>query len=198
MNRTYEKNGESFSLREWQPTDDPMLREVMQAHVTLDPGWPPSYARDGDLAAWLGQAADQGRWVALDSAAQIVGHGGLGSVKPAPYRDSLLNALDCDPEDLVEICRVVVHPQMRGYGLAGELTRVALRAAIESGRFPVSNVLSNRGSWLDMMLATGWREIGRIRSQVSDSEIVSMLPPDRFVAAVRRQREALSLGESSG
>ena len=191
MHRTYEKDGETFSFREWLPADDPMLRDMMQAHVALDPGWPPAYARDEDLAEWLGQAADQGRWVALDSGKRIVGHGGLGSVKAAPYRKVLMGALDCAAADLVEICRIVVHPEMRSYGLAGELTRVALRAAIESGRFPVSNVLSNRGGWLDMMLATGWREVGRMRSSVSDSEIVSMLPPERFVTAVRGHRGKL-------
>lgn len=188
MRRVFESAGKRFIVRPWQADDDRMLRDLMKAHMDVDLNWPPNYARETDLAEWLGSVAGKGRWVVEREDGTVVGHGGLGDVKPGPLYDALQTALKCQPEEIVEICRIVVHPDARGHGLAGELTRVCLRAAIEAGLYPVSNVTTNRGSWLEMMLSTGWREISRVRSRLSKGDIVAMLPPQKFIDAVLQSR----------
>ena len=179
-----------FSVRVWNHSDDPGLRALMQAQMNVDPGWPPDYARTSDLAAWLAAPADLERWVAVDEGGKPVGHVGIGSVHAGPIAEFLRTALQCELDAMAEICRIVVDPRVRGRGLSGLLTRKALRACIEAGLVPVSNVLSNRGSWLTMMLSTGWRTVGSTRSLVSDGDLVALIPPRRFIDAALRARRA--------
>jgi GNAT superfamily N-acetyltransferase len=160
----------------------------MQAQMDVDPGWPPDYARGGDLTEWLAAPANLGRWVAVDELGTLVGHVGIGDVRPGPNADSVRSALRCELDAVAEICRIVVDPRVRRQGVSGLLTRRALRACIEAGRVPVSNVLSNRGAWLTMMLATGWRRVGSTRSAVSDGDLVALIPAQKFVDAALRAR----------
>jgi len=179
-----------FRARVWNHGDDPGLRALMQVQMNVDPGWPPDYARTSDLAAWLAAPANLGRWVAVDEGGKPVGHVGIGSVRPGPIAEFLRSALHCELDAMAEICRIVVDPRVRGRGLSGLLTRKALRACIDAGLVPVSSVLSNRGSWLTMMLSTGWRTVGSIRSLVSDGDLVALIPPRRFIDAALRTRRA--------
>ncbi len=160
----------------------------MQMQMDLDPGWPPAYARSGDLADWLGAPANLGRWIAVDDAGTPVGHIGIGTVNPGPVAEFLRSALQCDLDNMAEICRAVVDPTARGRGLSGLLTRKALRACIEAGLVPVSTVLSNRGSWLTNMVSTGWRNVGSAKSLVSDGDLVALIPPQKFIDAALRTR----------
>jgi GNAT superfamily N-acetyltransferase len=179
----------NFVVREWSACDDDALRSVMRAQMEIDPGWPPPYAREADLAEWLAKPANLGRWVANDASGTPVGHVGIGAVRPGPLWEAWQSALHCDLFEAVEICRMIVDPRVRGRGLAALLTRKALRASIEAGRIPVSSVLVNRGSWLAMMLETGWRSVGIVKSSVSDGGLVALIAPQRFVdAAVRMRR----------
>lgn len=186
--REYQSGPERYQITCAVAEDDSGLRELMTAHMAIDALWPPEYARDSDLADWLRADAVHGRWVARSSSDSVCAHVGLGPVSAGAHRDALTDTLGCEASDLAEIRRLVIHPDCRGHGLAGEMTRVALRGAIESGLFPVSNVVSSRGSWLDMMLATGWQEVGRIPSRKSRGDIVSMLAPAKFVDVVRQKR----------
>lgn len=186
--RNFRIDDEEFHIRPRRAEDDESLRAMMRLHMQRDPGWPPAYAHNDDPADWLSRPATIGRWVAVDGSGNSVGHIGLGAVKPGPCRDALQTALDCSVNDMAEICRTVVHPDARGKGLAGQLTRTALRQAIGSGLFPVSTVLSNRGSWLEMMLSTHWQEVCRVPSEAGNCELVALLPPSRLIDAVRRQR----------
>ncbi len=179
-----------FSIRGWRHSDDPALRALMRTQMDVDPGWPPDYARNTDLAHWLAAPADLGRWVAVDEEGAPVGHVGIGAVHPGPIAEFLRSALKCDLDAMAEICRIVVDPRVRGGGLSSLLTRTALRACIEAGLVPVSNVLSNRGSWLTMMLATGWRNVGSTRSLVSDGDLVALIPPQKFIDAALSVRRA--------
>lgn len=169
-----------FQCRPWRSSDDNALRELMQRQMLLDPGWPPDYARTDDLAAWLGRPATITRWVAVDMADSVAGHIGLGAVSGAAA-DLACRELKCGCEHLAEICRLVVEPGTRHHGLASLLTRRALRAAIEASRVPIATVLDNRGSWLNMMVNTGWRQLGDVHSAVSDSRLAVLAPPQRFI-----------------
>ena len=56
---------QTFRCRAWCKDDDPALRVLMRAQMCVDPGWPPDYAKSGDLAGWLQRPATLGQWVAL-------------------------------------------------------------------------------------------------------------------------------------
>ena len=174
-------SAQTYTCRAVAEADAPALRAIMRAQMQRDPGWPPDYARSEDPAAWLARPADLGRWVAEDGRRRVVGHVGLGRIGNGQAADLLAEALCCGVDDLAEICRRVVDPRGRLHGLGSTLTRRAMRAAIESGRVPAATVLENRGSWLSMMLETGWRDVGRLDSRVPGSGLAVLAPPERFV-----------------
>jgi GNAT superfamily N-acetyltransferase len=180
-----------FTVREWNRGDDADLRTLMRVQMDVDAGWPPDYARTSDLTEWLATPANLGRWVAVDPGGRTVGHVGIGEVHPGPIAELLRSALQCELDAMAEICRIVVDPNVRGRGLSRLLTRRALRACIERRLVPVSNVLSNRGSWLTMMLSTGWRNVGSTRSLVSEGDLVALIPPQKFIDAVFAQEDPL-------
>ena len=93
-------------------------------------------------------------------------------------------ATGCPAEQFAELCRTVVDPQCRGAGVAGALTRAALKTSLLMNRIPVATVLTGRGSWLDQMLQTGWQRIGDIASRAPDERLVLLLAPQKFVDAV--------------
>jgi hypothetical protein len=171
----------AVATRPWVENDDEALRNLMRRQMQADSMWPPAYARCRDPAQWLGQPADLGRWVAVDLQARVVGHVGLGSIRLGPVADLLRPALPCGLERVAEICRLVVDPQARLYGLASLLTRRGLRSAIEAGRVATANVLTNRGSWLDMMQRTGWQYVGETSASTGTETLVVLLAPIRFV-----------------
>lgn len=177
---------EQTTFRVWHPADDQALRRLMEHQLSRDPTWPPAYARAGDLARWLGEPATLGRWVAL-SGGSIVGHAGLG-VPDTQHDFHFCAQLACAPDDLAVICRMVVAPANRIQGLASLLTRKALRCAIEQGRIPVAEVLTGRGTWLKMMLDTGWREAAVLPGIGNDERLVLLTPPQHLVAAAQRYR----------
>jgi len=187
-----------ITCREVSDADADALRELMRAQMRIDPGWPPGYAKSLDLAAWLGQPATLGRWAAVDEDGRIVGHGGLGRVESGPASQLLCAALDCPGARLAEICRLVVDPAARGRGVAGLLTRKAMRTAIDEGRIPVATVLDNRGTWLQMMLDTGWREVGWLPARSGEGKLALLLPAERLVTLARRMNGRLAPGSGAG
>ena len=42
---------DEFRVRPWHPEDDTALVALLRLQMERDPGWPPDYARDGDLAS---------------------------------------------------------------------------------------------------------------------------------------------------
>ncbi len=170
-------------IRCWEPDDDAQLRTLMKRQHDIDPKWPPAYAHTLDFAEWLAKPATLGRWVA-ERDGVLVGHAGLGVVSP-DHSGHYSSFLDCAEREIAVICRMVVDPDHRSGGLAADLTRKALRRAIESGKHPVAEVLTGRGSWLDMMLATGWQEIVRTDGQQGTEPLVLLAAPERFNKLVR-------------
>jgi hypothetical protein len=152
-----------------------------------DPGWPPAYARGGDLGKWLGEPATLGRWVAVDSGEEPVGHVGIGPVEPGEAADLWTAALGCDPGTLAQVCRNLVEPGMRRSGVSAGLTRVALRAAIDAGRVPVASVLLDRRASLAMMHSAGWCVVGNVMGS-SGRKLNVMIPGPRVIAAARAGR----------
>lgn len=155
--------------------------------MSSDPDWPPDYAKGSDLAGWLAEPAKIGRWVACGSS-EVVGHVGLSPVSSDELGLRLAEAARCDLDETAEICRLVVDPRCRNQGLSSLLTRQALRASIEAGLVPVAKVLVNRGSWLAMMVETGWQQVDEVESV--GGALVGLLPPERFVEAARQARYA--------
>ncbi len=154
-----------------------------------DPGWPPAYARGGDLGEWLGAPATLGRWVAVDSREEPVGHVGIAPVAPGETAALWTAALGCAVSTLAEVCRNLVIPGMRRTGVSDQLTRVALRAAIDAGRVPVATVLHDRQASIAMMLSAGWRVVGNVIGS-SGRELHVMIPGPRVIAAARAGRAA--------
>lgn len=176
------------TVRPWTPADDPPLLRILRAQADADPGWPPEYARQGDLLAWLGAPASIGRWVAL-LADCVVGHVGVGPVQNGPMNTLWRAALPPETGALAEICRLVVDPGLRRGGISAALTRKAVRAAIEAGFMPVADALADRGASLAMMLAAGWRTAGSTRSVLAGRELIALVPPQKLVdAALARPR----------
>lgn len=179
----------AFTVRAWRPGDDPALVAILRAQIQLDPGWPPAYARGGDLGKWLGAPATLGRWVAVDSREEPVGHVGIAPVAPGERAELWTTALGCDISALAEVCRNLVEPGMRRTGVSAGLTRVALRAAIDAGRVPVAAVLQDRQASLAMMLSAGWRVVGGVVGS-SGRELSVMIPGPRVLAAAQAGRAA--------
>jgi hypothetical protein len=157
--------------------------------MELDPGWPPAYAREGDLGKWLGAPATLGRWVAVDSREEVVGHVGIAPVAPGEAAELWTGFLGCDVDGLAEVCRNLVEPGMRRAGVSDGLTRVALRAAIDAGRVPVATVLHDRRASIAQMLSAGWRSLGNITGS-SGRELEVMIPSLRVIDAARAGRAA--------
>lgn len=174
-------------VRAWEPGDDAGLLRILEVQAQADPGWPPDYARDGDLLAWLGAPASLGRWVAHVQD-RPVGHVGLAPVHAGPMNDLWRAALPPEAGALAEVCRLVVDPGSRRGGVSVLLTRKAVRAAIESGFMPVANALADRNVSLAMMIAAGWRTVGSTRLGFSGRELVALAPPQKLIdAAIARQ-----------
>lgn len=171
-----------LTVRAWRNDDDPGLVTIMRAQMEIDSGWPPDYARGGDLAVWLGAPATLGRWVGLLDV-RPVGHVGVAPVSPGAMADLWRDALPCGIDAMAEICRLVVDPQMRRHGLSGLLTRRAVRATVEAGYVPVADALAHRSASLAMMVAAGWRPVGTAPSEVTDGLLVALVPPQRLVEA---------------
>lgn len=179
----------AFTVRAWRPGDDPALVAILRTQMQLDPGWPPSYARGGDLGKWLGAPATLGRWVALDPCAEPLGHVGIAPVAPGESAELWTAALGCDISTLAEVCRNLVKPGMRRTGVSAGLTRVALRAAIDAGRVPVAAVLHDRQASLAMMFSAGWRVVGNVVGN-SGRELNVMIPSPRVITAAQAGRAA--------
>jgi len=155
--------------------------------MEVDPGWPPAYAREGDLGQWLGARATLGRWVAIGSREEPVGHVGIAPVAPGEAAELWTGFLGCEIGALAEVCRNLVKPGMRKNGVSTALTRVALRAAIDAGRVPVAAVLHDRHASLAMMLSAGWRSLGNVTGR-SGRELSVMIPGPRVLAAAQAGR----------
>ena len=63
------------------------------------------------------------------------------------------------------------------------LTRTAIKAALTMRRIPVATVLTGRTTWLEMMLNTGWRNVGDTPADGSSETLISLMPPQKFVDA---------------
>jgi GNAT superfamily N-acetyltransferase len=176
-----------FVVREWRPSDDGALVAMMQRQIEHDPGWPPGYARNGDLATWLGEPTTLGRWVAVNSEVPV-GHIGNSPVHAGPIADLWCEALRCEVANLAEICRLVVDPRWRRHGVSDLMTRKAIRAALTSGAVPVANALSDRDASLQQMLHAGWRNVGRATSPRTGLELVALIPPQSLVDKVMKPR----------
>ena len=182
----------AFLVRPWHAGDDAALVALLRLQMERDPGWPPDYARGGDLASWLGAPATLGRWVATDAADVPVGHVGNAPVHTGPFADLWSGALACDLSVMAEVCRLVVDPRRRRSGLSDLMTRRAVRAAVESGYVPVANALSDRDASLTMMTNAGWRSVGTAISPRTGRELVALIPPQKLIDAAIAARRALS------
>jgi len=165
--------------------DDAALRTLMSAQMNIDPLWPPEYAHNLDIARWLEGPADVQRWVAVDSSHGILAHAGLGQVKADVLGQALKRASGLPTQRLWEICRLVVHPDHRKSDLGSVLTRRAMRYCIERGQVPIAKVLSNRGTWLQMMCDTGWRVVGQTVGSDEGTDYFALLPAQRFIEAAQ-------------
>ena len=186
MSAKEERSIVEFGVRKWQPGDDGALVEMLQRQMLHDPGWPPDYARGGDLAGWLGEPTTLGRWVAVQGTGTLVGHVGNAAAHAGPISDLWCKALRCDVSMLAEICRLIVDPRWRRYGVADLMTRTAIRAALDSGRIPVANALDDRDASLQQMLDAGWRNVGCATSPKTGLQLVALVPPQKLVDLAMR------------
>jgi len=167
-------------VRDWCVADDLHLEGLMRAQRELDPAWPPNYAHGLDMPTWLGAPCTLGRWVGVLAGGKVIGHAGLGCPE-AERLDVYCEYLGCAADAVALICRLVVSPDSRHSGLSSLLTRKALRHAITSGRVPVAEVLSGRGSWLQMMLDSGWHKISVWAGALPGEDLYLLAPPRKFI-----------------
>ncbi|MEM9622135.1 MAG: GNAT family N-acetyltransferase [Pseudomonadota bacterium] len=171
-----------MQTRAWRPGDNNALEELLQQQCAEDLRWPPQYARQQNLLDWLSAPADLHRWICHKNN-QVVGHIGLGTPGVNPLE--LYHAAIDQPEArFAELCRTVVHPHYRKAGVAAQLTRVAIKAALNDKCIPVATVLTSRRGWLQQMLTSGWVEVGRLPAIAADECLVCLLPPAKFIDAV--------------
>ena len=171
----------AIAIRDWQQSDDVALLKILREQMAEDPAWPPEYAHRLNLSDWLAGSADLGRWVVLGDQ-QVVGHIGLGAIQ-GRVAEVFSKATGLPGDRFAELCRTVVDPNKRGLGLASALTRQALKSALRSGRIPVATVLTGRGAWLDMMLRTGWQQVGELEAKAPNERLVLLLAPEKFVVS---------------
>ncbi len=169
-------------IRTWQQSDDPSLKSILQGQMAQDTSWPPAYARNLDLAQWLAQPADLYRWVAIFQN-RVIGHIGLGSLA-TDKAAAFCSAVDAQPEQFAEICRTVVDPNQRIQGTAAQLTRRAIKTALQNHRIPVATVLTSRTTWLQMMKSTGWQPIADQPATNPSERLICLLPPQKFIDPV--------------
>jgi len=172
----------TLTVRHWQKPDDAALKNILQVQIFEDPAWPPAYAHTLNLGDWLGNPADLGRWVAV-SAGCVVGHIGLGTINGS-VAEAFAKCTGHHPDQFAELCRTVVDARKRGSGVASALTRAALKSSLAMRRIPVATVLTGRGTWLEMMLNTGWQRIGDIETIAPNERLVLLLAPRKFVDGV--------------
>jgi GNAT superfamily N-acetyltransferase len=169
-------------VRPWAPEDDPALLAILHAQVAIDPGWPPAYARAGDLLSWLAEPASIARWTAVASDIPV-GHVGIAPAHEGPLIALWRAALPPETREMAEICRLVVDVRLRRSGISDALTRRAVRTAIELGYMPVANALADRKASLAMMVAAGWQTVGSIVAPRTDRELVALIPPRKLIEA---------------
>ncbi|MEM7099661.1 MAG: GNAT family N-acetyltransferase [Pseudomonadota bacterium] len=169
-------------IRPWRSDDDPDLVSILTRQLKHDKAWPPAYAQQQDLATWLAKPANLARWVAVDPEQRVIGHMGLGTPAEA-YQTLFAAAMDSSVYEYAELCRTCIDPDHRKSGLAGTLTRTAIKHAIKMKKIPVSTVLTNRSGWLSMMLRTGWRDVGKLPGKTPGDELVCLLAPQKFIDA---------------
>ena len=171
----------NLSIRRWHANDDPALTTILCTQMAVDENWPPAYARKLDISVWLSTPANLGRWV-CEHDHEVVGHIGLGSMSTGKAQHFCTHT-NLPATRFAELCRTVVDPRHRSLGVASMLTRTAIKAALTMRRIPVATVLTGRTTWLEMMLNTGWRNVGDTPADGSSETLISLMPPQKFVDA---------------
>lgn len=159
--------------------------DLIAAHMQLDMHWPPAHARElGDLDQWLDARSDVGRWVAMDrSTERLVGHVGVSTVPAGDKANIWAEHLSCTVERLVEIGRLVVHPDHRRSGVSGRLTRRCVRDVVAQGYVPVASALEQSNASQSMMINFGWQIIGDVLGKKSKQRILLLIAPRKLVDA---------------
>lgn len=175
---------DDIDVRALLPGDAGSVRALMSAQIEDDTVWPPTYARDGDLDAWLADRAALGRWVAVRNGS-VIAHVGADLVAPGPKAEVWTAELDCARDRLAEIGRLVVHPEARRLGVSERVTRRCVRDIVSAGHVPVASALEASRASIAMMTKLGWRIVGEVQGRRSGATIVLLVAPRKLLDAAR-------------
>lgn len=166
------------TVRPYRASDTSRLDALVGAHTAADPSYGPPAGQPG--SDWLGSGvgACLTRFVAI-SDSHTVGHVAVGSVPPCPQRDLWISHLKKDVT-LVEIRRGMVHPDLVGSRIGGQLTKTAVRWATERSYLPVAASVQGRTSSTAMMRRYGWEPCGVIDVD-GYGPVTLWVPPTKIV-----------------
>lgn len=177
-------------VRKYQEKDDRGLREMMAEHIKTDKVWPPPDARGKDMAWWLGEKCDGGRWVATTPEGKVVGHVGVHMVKDERVFTLVAKRVGGWTGEMSEIVRGVVHPDYRNSEVARHLTAQAMGWVISCGLLPVATAFSDRTGAIALMETHGWVQAGFWQSKKHQHLKVLVYAPDaKVVTRVLQNRK---------
>jgi len=179
---------EKVLISPWKPSFNKGLSRLMNAQRARDPGWPPEYAWDLNLLDWLAGPADLTRLIAHRAPGEVLGHVGAGTPGSANNASIWARELDCQKNQLAEICRLIVTPETRRLGLSGLLTKSLVRTLVDNGLIPVATALVERQASVKMMTSIGWRIIGTQPSEKTGLQQHLLIAPEKLVGQARLNR----------
>lgn len=179
-----------IQIREYVGGDEDGLLALLHAQVRSDDSWPPRYAREGDDGLnWVANRSSLGRWVAVRGE-QIVGHISADPVNTKNKEDAWTAELECRGDRLVEIGRLVVHPDIRRSGVSAPLTKRCVRTVVDRGFVPVASAFHDAVASQAMMTNFGWTVFAQAIGGKSGRPIVLLRPPQQLVDAALKKETA--------
>ena len=179
---------EPLQVSPWNPRFDPGLLELMEAQKKSDKGWPPAYAHNMNLNEWLAGPANLIRLVGHSTQSGVLGHVGAGTPSSPKNISIWCETISCGPEDIAEICRLIVTPKARRLGLSGLLTKRMVRALVAQGITPVATALAEREASVKMMTSIGWEIIGKEISARTGLDQYLLIAPQKIVTLAATNR----------
>lgn len=127
----------------------------------------PAFLPGGDFYRFLTRPESLAAWVA-ESDGSVVGHVALNSqshpAAMAVVRDAGIAG------EVGVVARLLVDPLARAQGIGALLLQEARVEAVRRGRIPVLDVVASSTPAIGLYLASGWKELGRCRFEISGHE----------------------------
>ena len=173
-----------YVARAYRKSDDADLQAILDEQMSRDSTWPSPWVRDwGNIAQWLKEETDLGRWIAMDKNSTVLAHVGLQAIRGEADSEKWTNLLGYDSIRIGKIGKLIVHPDFRREGLSLLVTRCCVRQTVERGLIPVATAYKESKASIEMMTRVGWTIVGSNRTRRSKRLIVNLIPPQKLIDA---------------